>query len=157
MSSISQCENDIRRYKVLKENINSVVEKLSLAVSNASTLNTELKNKYQVDDSNTPISNRVKDLKNNIENTSNFLKDKVISEIDGAINNLNREIARLEEEEREARDRALRESAAAAAKTTSATTSKSTTTSTGTKSSTKVVVKTVSSVKPKTTKIFEKW
>lgn len=100
MASISECENDIRRYERLKDNIFSVIDKLSSASSSAYNLSIELKNKYQVDDGNTPVTSRVTTLKNNIEKTSTSLKNKVIPAIDRAINDLKKEIERLIEEER---------------------------------------------------------
>ena len=100
MSSISQCQYNIQRYRTLKTKINSIISNLSFAITNTDDLNTEIKSKYQVNDNYTPIVTRTADLKKNITKTSNYLSDKIIPAIDVAISNLYKEIARLEEEQR---------------------------------------------------------
>ncbi len=101
MSSISYYQYNINRYRTLKTNINSVISYLSMAKNNAESVGNDIKNKYEINDSNTPIFNRAIQLKDNISSTCNYLSNKVIPAIDSAIYSLNREIARIEAEERE--------------------------------------------------------
>ncbi len=104
MSSISQCRYEISRYNSLKSSINSVISSLSSASGSADDLSYEIKDKYKLNDNSTPIVDRTIELKENIENTSNFLSNKVIPAIDSAIYSLYREIERLEAEERARRE-----------------------------------------------------
>lgn len=98
MSSISQCQYDIKRYKILKNNINSIIFQLSQVIENTDDFNNEIKTKYQINDNYTPIVSRTIQLKDNMESTNKYLINKVIPAIDSAINNLNNKIVHLEEE-----------------------------------------------------------
>ncbi len=99
MSSISQCQYDIERYKTLKSNINSIICQLTQVIGNTDEFNNEIKTKYQVNDKYTPIVSRTVQLKDNMESTNKYLSNKVIPVIDSFIINLNKEIARLEKVE----------------------------------------------------------
>ena len=99
MSSISQCQYNIQRYRTLKTKINSIISNLSFAITNTDDLNTEIKSKYQVNDNYTPVVTRTTNLKNNIKKTSNYLNNTIIPAIDSAISDLYKEIARLKEEQ----------------------------------------------------------
>lgn len=101
MSQISQCENNIRRYRVLKSDINSILKKLSISIDSTRDLNNEIKNKYLVNDNFTPIVVRNDKLKNNIESTYNYLSGTILPAIDLAISNLYKQISKLKREERE--------------------------------------------------------
>ena len=101
MSSIVQCEYNIKRYNSLKANINSVISNLSSAISNAENLSDGIRNKYQINDDDTPIVARTIQLKDSITATCDFLSNKIIPAIDAAIYSLNREITQLEQEEYE--------------------------------------------------------
>ena len=98
MSSISQCEYDIRRYENLKLKIKSILSKLYSAVNNANNFNDEIKSKYQVDDNYTPIVSRTDNLKNDMQATCNYLSNTVLPAINLAIVDLKNEIAILEAE-----------------------------------------------------------
>lgn len=104
MSSISQCQNDIQRYKILKTKINSIISKLSLVINNTDDLSSEIRSKYQVNDSDTPIVTRIKTLNEEIEKTNSYLRSKVLPAIDVAITKLNKEIDRLTAEQESIRD-----------------------------------------------------
>lgn len=104
MSSISQCNDNVEKYRLLKMDVISVISKLSLANDDADGLRNDIKNKYQINDNETPIFERAVQLKNNISNTCDFLNNKVIPAIDAAIYNLNNDIAKLEAEQKKAGD-----------------------------------------------------
>lgn len=101
MSSIAQCEYDIRRYRTLRSEVSSISSKLNSASDNAETVASDIEKKYQVNDSYTPIVTRTKELRKNINSTSKYLTSKVIPAIDSAIDSLYREIDRLLAEESE--------------------------------------------------------
>lgn len=105
MSSIWQCEQEIQRYRNLSSNIGTIMSNLSMAAGNVYNLSNTMDNKYQVNDNFTPIVARTTSLKNSIDSTYNYLKNTVIPSIDSAITDLNREIDRIEQEERERRER----------------------------------------------------
>lgn len=105
MSSIWQCEQEIQRYRNLSSNLKTIISSLSSAAGNTYSLSNEIDNKYQVNDSFTPIVTKTNQLKNDIESTCNYLKITVIPAIDAEINELEREIDRIEQEERERRER----------------------------------------------------
>lgn len=100
MSSISQCKNNIIKYRNLKSNLNSIVSNLALAISNTDDISSQIKNKYSVNDSVTPTVTRTIQLKNDMKTTYNYLKNKVIPAIDVAISNTNKELRKLEQENR---------------------------------------------------------
>lgn len=105
MASISECQNDIRRYNVLKAKISTISSNLSSAAGYIDNVEFEIRDKYSVNDASTPIVDKTNKLQNSVENTRNTLNNQVIPAIDQAISNLNREIERLEREERERRER----------------------------------------------------
>lgn len=109
MSSIWQCQQDIQKYRTLSSNLNSIMIKLSEAAGNVHIINSEIKNKYQINDSFTPIVTRTTNLKKSIDSTYNYLKNTVIPAIDLAISDLNKEIEKIEREERERREKEERE------------------------------------------------
>ena len=69
MPSLEKLENKIERYKILKNNLNSIISKLAMAIDNVENLKNEIKDKYQVDDGNTPIISRTTQLKQNMKST----------------------------------------------------------------------------------------
>lgn len=100
MSSISQCYQEIARYNNLKAKVSSISSSLSPVISYTSNLEINIKNKYSVDDDATPIVGKVSKLRNDIQNTQNYLSSNIISAIDDEISKLYETIRRLEEEER---------------------------------------------------------
>ena len=109
MSTIWQCEQEIQRYRNLSSNIHTIISSLSSAAGNTYSLSNEIDNKYQVNDSFTPIVTNINQLKNDIESTCNHLENTVIPAINSEINDLEREIDRIEQEEREREERERRE------------------------------------------------
>ena len=100
MSSIEQCQYDIQRCQILKAEINGIISKLNSAANHTSSLDYEIKNSYQVDGGNAIITNQTASLKNDLEDTANYLKNTILPSIDSSISDANREIEYLEEEER---------------------------------------------------------
>lgn len=101
MSEISQCENKIQRYRRLKSDVKSVMQKLSLAIKGADSLSIEIGNKYQIDNNPTPILSRTKELKSDMKETYNYLNNKVLPAIKSEIVSLNNKKDRLEQAEKE--------------------------------------------------------
>jgi hypothetical protein len=99
MSSILQCENDIKRYRNLKDKLNTILYELLSSQNELSTVSSNIKNKYQVNNDTTPIYSRVTKLDGNIDTTYNYIKNKIIPSIDSAINSLNKQIDDINEEE----------------------------------------------------------
>lgn len=99
MSEISQCISRIQKYKRLKADVKSVMAKLSLAINDTNDINLRIENRYLVNDNPTPIVSRTKELKSDMKTTYNYLKHKILPEIDAAISGLNKKKDRLEKEE----------------------------------------------------------
>ncbi len=109
MSSIAQCQNDIVRYRNLKSDLDSIIAKLSSAIQDSDDLNTEIKSRYLINDNPAPIYSSVNNLKNDINETRDYLDNTVKPAIDSAIDDLYTEKSRLERIERERREREERE------------------------------------------------
>lgn len=100
MNTISDYENDIRKYKTLKNTLLNICTNLSSAINGVKDLNSEVKNKYIVNDDYSPIAKRSDNLKSNMEATYNNIYRKVIPAIDSAIYNINKQITSLEKEDK---------------------------------------------------------
>lgn len=81
MSSISQCIYDIQRYHELREKIEAIISKLNSASEYVGKVDFEIKTSYKVDGNSATISNQTTDLKNRIEDTSNYLSETVLPSI----------------------------------------------------------------------------
>lgn len=101
MASVSQCQNDIRRYTILRNNVISIISQLSQTIRDTDDLSNGIKSKYQINDNYTPTVSRAIQLKSNMESTCNYLNNKVIPAIDRAIDNLNNDILKLRNEEKQ--------------------------------------------------------
>lgn len=97
MPSLEKLENKIERYKILKNNLNSIISKLAMAIDNVENLKNEIKDKYQVDDGNTPIISRTTQLKQNMKSTYDYLSSKVIPAIDLALHGLDEKVENKKE------------------------------------------------------------
>lgn len=105
MSSIAECQAKIRQYNALKAKIGTVISGLSSSSSNIEGVVTSITGNYQIDGDYSPIYNRSKKLKNDIDSTSRKLSGSVIPAINSEISKLYQEIERLREEERRRRER----------------------------------------------------
>ncbi len=95
-SQINQCASYIEYYRVLKNQLNSILDYLSNSKNNITDLNGKILNLYQVNDEGTNISNRILNLNDNIQVTCDNLRNKVIPSIDSMISNLNNQKFDLE-------------------------------------------------------------
>lgn len=98
MSLLYECENDLNRYVVLRDNLNSIIVELSLAIENTANVSDEVKSKYLIDDNYTPVVSRSEKLKDALETIYNTLNNKVVPAIDSSISELEYTIERLEKE-----------------------------------------------------------
>lgn len=88
MSLLYECENDLNRYEVLRDNINSIMSELSLAIENTASVSDEVKSKYLINDNYTPIVSRCEKLKDALETVYNNLSNKIVPAIDSSISEL---------------------------------------------------------------------
>ena len=98
MASISKCQYDIQKYNYLKENIRSMLPSLKSAMGSIDDTNNSIKGKYLIDDEDTPLLRKTTKVKNDINKTCTMLENTILPAIDRAINDLNKQIARLEAE-----------------------------------------------------------
>ena len=99
MSSIEQCIRNIHRYYNLEEKVEAIIKKLDSAADDTSSLEFHIKNNYKVDGDGATVAIRTNDLKNELIETRNYLKNTILPSISSSIREEKREKARLEEEE----------------------------------------------------------
>ena len=109
-SQINQCSNDIYAYRNLRNKLGIISSNLSVASNNSSDIDGRLSIYYQVNDGESKISDRARNLSRNIDATNSKITGKVIPAIDAKINSLKGQIRDLErakerEEEEERRRR----------------------------------------------------
>lgn len=104
MASIAEYQQDIARYRRLKDQLRGVISNVRSAAGRTGSLDLEIRSSYQVNGDDAAISGRVADLKRELEDTTNFLDGTVMPSIDSSIDYAEREIERLEEEERRRRE-----------------------------------------------------
>ena len=97
--SISYCYSKIRNYNNIKPNLQQIISLLQNSSNDINDIKFDIKNKYIINDEETPISNRINNLDEDIKKTSNYLKNTIIPGIDSAITGLYNRIERLEYEE----------------------------------------------------------
>lgn len=89
-SQISQCNNEIESYRILRRNLENVVNYLISSKNDCIDIKSKISNLYQVNDGDSNIKNRVSNLSNNVEFISNNILNKVIPAIDSKIGALNK-------------------------------------------------------------------
>ncbi len=97
MDTKATYQNDITKYTHLKSYVNSIVNNLTRAISDLSSVDSNVKNKYLVDDNNTPVESRISTLISNMSSTRDYLRDTIIPAIDSAITGTNNKIQKLGE------------------------------------------------------------
>lgn len=102
MASIAQLQNDIRRYRVLKDKILMVVTELDAAEDAENRITVALRANYVINNRDTIVTTRAIGLEKAIGATANTLR-KVLRQIDSAVAYANQEIRRMEEQERQRR------------------------------------------------------
>ena len=100
MCSTQQHWDNISRYENLKNQIRRIVSELSLAAGRTGSLDSDIRRYYQVNDNSAAMAESVASLRNDIQDTANYLNNSVISDINSSIANERQEIQRIEEEER---------------------------------------------------------
>ena len=129
MASKYQLQHEIEEYESLKSHLSKTAANLDNASKNASLIKPELLKNHTIDNNSCVLGERTEDLKKNISETSNYVRNVILPAIDAKIQSNRTEIARIEEAERRAREEAERrareaeekakqEAAAAAAKST---------------------------------------
>ena len=116
--SISSLENNIKRYNALKNNLSSILVSINSSKVEADYLESKLKKNYLVNNSVTPVGDRVVSLNSNLNTTYDHIKNTILPAIDTAIAgaklDIDAEKQRIEEERRrqqEEEERRLREQA----------------------------------------------
>ena len=99
MSLIIKYKEDLNKYIILRNKMQSIVMELSLAIDNASNVSNEIKSKYLINDNYTPIGTKCDNAKSNLETIYDTLNNKVIVYIDLNIKRLKTIIERLEREQ----------------------------------------------------------
>lgn len=91
-------QNDVTKYTNLKNNVTNIVNELTTAISSCSSIDDSVKNKYIVDDENTPVESRISTLIVNMTTTRDYLRDTILPAIDNAIAGTNNKIASIKDE-----------------------------------------------------------
>lgn len=105
MASKYQLQRDLTRYEYLKNNLGTVVTELNSANDSIGKIKTTIDDNYSINDSGNKTGERAKKLYNNVSETSNYVKNTIIPAINKKMEEIRKEIERIEEEE-EARRRA---------------------------------------------------
>lgn len=85
---ISECNNNIEKYKVLEGQLQSIVSYLWFSRNCCNDIKNVISNLYQVDDKESVIRNRVSNLSDKIESTYNNIVNFVIPAISSAKDSL---------------------------------------------------------------------
>lgn len=99
MKSVAQCEMEINRYKQLKMNISDTINSLSKSSNNTEDLEYAIKDKYLVNDMDSPLVSRIDGLQDDIIKIHNYLKSTILPAIDIAIKELQVQIANAQNNE----------------------------------------------------------
>lgn len=99
MATISELELDNSNLSNIETNLNDIISSLTLSINSLVDLSSNIENRYLVDDNNTPIFDRIKNLKNNIETTNDYLSNVILPTIGSTITSNNTTIGDLKAEE----------------------------------------------------------
>lgn len=108
MASKYQLQQEIEEYEVLKSHLSKTADNLDTASQNASLIKPELLRNHTIDNNSSVIGERSENLKKDISETSNYVRNVILPAIDSKVQSNRNEIARIEEEERRAREEAER-------------------------------------------------
>lgn len=108
MASKYQLQQEIEEYEVLKSHLSKTADNLDTASQNASLIKPELSRNHTIDNNSSVIGERAENLKKDISETSNYVRNVILPAIDSKIQSNRSEIARIEEAERRAREEAER-------------------------------------------------
>lgn len=91
MDDISVMLSDQRKYRNLKSNINSIISNLNNAIENLETPSDRIDNYYNID-SISIDKGKLKELRQDLINRRNYLKNIVLVEINKELNELSNNI-----------------------------------------------------------------
>ena len=91
MDDISVMLSDQRKYRNLKSNINSIISNLNRAIENLETPSDRIDNYYSID-SISIDKGKLKELRQDLINRRNYLKNIVLVEISKELNELSNNI-----------------------------------------------------------------
>lgn len=100
MNSIYNLKQEIRNYEILKNNIYGLITSLNNSSTSISKVKTHMKDIYTINGEESNIIKNTEVLKTNISETSNYLKNTILSTIDLKIREIERKIKDLELNER---------------------------------------------------------
>ena len=95
-SQINNCRNNIEKYRTIKSKLNTISSNLSVAANAASDVSSKLSVSYQVNDGDSKVGVRAKNLANSISNKQSVIASKVLPAIDEKISDLKSDIRSLE-------------------------------------------------------------
>lgn len=97
--------SDKSSLETLKENLKQSSTYLMKAANSSARLSSTIDNHYQIDESQTRLSEKADDISKDIQETSDYLKNTVLPALETKISDLSREIKAIEEEERREAER----------------------------------------------------
>lgn len=95
-STISGCYAEIRKYETLSSSISEIIELLNSNDKNYENLMINLRENYLINSDVTPVYDKVNGLVDDVDKTSNYLKNTILPAISSEIKALYRRIAELE-------------------------------------------------------------
>lgn len=98
-STKRRLRSEINKFENLKEEIKEIIRSLNRSVSDMNDGIDSINNEYVVNNEEAAITTSINALKDEVSKTSNYLNNKVLSEIRSRIQHLNHELRELEEED----------------------------------------------------------
>ncbi len=93
--AINSYRNAISRYNAMKANLSSVVSELSLSKGSLEDFSSTLNEVYSIDGNDSLLCTNIKNVREDITTTANFIKNTVIPAIDRAIIKCHNKIAEI--------------------------------------------------------------
>lgn len=96
MATINGCYREISQYNALSEDLMLLIKSLEKSGNCCELVKKQIDDKYNVNGDITPLSHKTSELKEDINETSNYLKNYVLPEIEKKVIELKRQINYLE-------------------------------------------------------------
>ncbi len=93
--AINSYRNAISRYNAVKANLSSIVSELTLSKGSLDDFSGTLNECYSLDDNDSTLCTNVKNVREDITTTANFIKNTVIPAVDRAIIKCHNKIAEI--------------------------------------------------------------
>lgn len=119
MATITQLEQDNSNLNAINDDITDIISYLNSSVSELSSLSRNIETRYTVDDNSTPIIDRIKKLKEELEATSEFLSKKVLTGVDMTIQKNSDAITIIQEDEKKKEEEKKKASSASSSTSSS--------------------------------------